>query len=139
MKRIALLLLTLSLLFVVALPAAAAGGPHGRHPIQRRAQTIRRIRNHRMFIEDPARPILRATPAVQRIPPLPTPFPILSDGLPELQQPQLPVKIPVTPQPRIQPPVIKQHPHGPNWTSLRQRLSQLSKRFPGLSRTFRGR
>ncbi len=139
MKRTALLLLTLSLILAVALPAAAAGGPHGRRAIQRRAQRLRRIRNHRMFIDDAHRPILRATPAVRRIPPLPTPFPTLPDGLPELQQPQLPVKIPVTPPPRIQPPVIKQHPHGPNWTSLRQRLSQLSKRFPGLSRTFRGR
>ncbi len=135
MKRITLLFLTLSLILAVALPAAAAGRPHGRRPIQRRAQTIRRIRNHRMFIEDPARPILRATPAVQRIPPLPTPFPTLPDGPPEPQQPQLPVKIPVTPQPRIAPPVILQHPHGPNWTSLRQRLSELSKRLSRLSRS----
>ncbi len=139
MKRIALLLLTLSLLFVVALPAAAAGGPHGRRPIQRRAQRLRRIRNHRMFIEVPAWPLQRATPAVQRIPPLPTPFPILPDGLPVLQRPQLPVKIPVTPQPRIQPPVINQHPHGPDWTSLRQRLSELSKRFPHHPRPFPNR
>ncbi len=139
MKRITLLFLTLSLILAVALPAAAAGGPHGRHPIQRRAQTIRRIRNHRMFIEDPVRPILRATPAVQRIPPLPAPFPILPDGPPELQQPQLPVKIPVTPQPRIQPPVIKQHPHGPNWRSLSQRLSKLGQRLSHLSRAFPNR
>ena len=134
MKRITLLFLTLSLIFAVALPAAAAGGPHGRRAIQRRAQTIRRIRNHRMFIEDPARPILRATPAVQRIPPLPTPFPTLPDGLPKLQQPQLPVKIPVTPQPRIQPRVIKQQPPLPDWKSLSQRLTRLRQRFPELNR-----
>jgi len=139
MKRIVLLFLTLSLILAVALPAAAAGGPHGRRPIQRRAQRVRRVRNHRMFIDDPARPILRATPAVQRIPPLPTPFPTLPDGLPELQKPQLPVKIPVTPQPRIQPPVIKQHPHGPDWRSLSQRLSELSKRFPHHPRPFPNR
>jgi len=139
MKRTALLLLTLSLILAVALPAAAAGGPHGRRPIQRRAQRLRRIRNHRMFIENPAQSHLRATPAVQRIPPLPTPFPTLPDGLPELQRPQLPVKIPVTPPPSIQPPVIKQHPHGPDWAKLSQRLSELSKRFPRLSRAFPNR
>ncbi len=135
MKRIALLLLTLSLILAVALPAAAAGGPHGRHPIQRRAQRLRRVRNHRMFIDDPTRPILRATPAVQRIPPLPTPFPTL----PEMQQPQLPVKIPVTPQPRIAPPVIKQHPNDPSWRSLSQRLSKLGQRLSHLSRAFPNR
>ncbi len=139
MKRITLLFLTLSLILAVALPAAAAGGPHGRRPIQRRAQRVRRIRNHRMFIDDPTRPILRATPAVQRIPPLPTPFPTLPDDLPEIQQPQLPVKVPVTPHPRIQPPVIKQQPHGPDWRSLRQRLSELSKHFSHLPRAFPNR
>ena len=105
MKRIVLLLLILSLLLAVALPAAAAGGPSGRRPIQRRTQRLRRVRNHRMFIEDPAQPLQRATPAVQR----------------------------------IQPPVIKQHPHGPDWRSLSQRLSELSKRFPHLSPTFPNR
>ena len=119
MKRIALLFLTLSLILAVALPAAAAGGPHGRRAIQRRAQRLRRVRNHRMFIEDPTRPILRITPAVQRIPPLPTPFPTLPDDLPEMRQPQLPVKIPVTP------PVIKQQPHGPDWAKLLTQLRQL--------------
>jgi hypothetical protein len=123
MKRITLLFLTLALLIAVALPAAAAGGPKGRHPIRRQAQAVRRVQNHRMFIEDPARPILRVTPAVHRVPPLPTPFPTLPDDLPELQEPQLPVKVPVTP------PAIKQHPHQPDWQTLSQRLSDLSKRF----------
>ena len=100
MKRIALFLLTLSLILAVTLPAAAAGGPSGRRHLRRQAQTVRRIRNHRMFIDDAHRPILQATPAVQRIPPLPTPLPTLPDGPPELQQPQLPIKIPVTPQPQ---------------------------------------
>ncbi len=56
-----------------------------------------------------------------------------------MQQPQLPVKIPVTPQPRIQPPVIKQHSNGPNWTSLSQRLSKLGQRLSHLSRAFPNR
>jgi len=128
MKRITLLFLTLALLIAVALPAAAAGGPKGRHSIHRRAQAIRRIQNHRMFIDDAHRPILRSTPAVHRIPPLPTPLPTLPDDLPELQKPQLPVKVPVTP------PAIKQHPHQPDWQSLSQRLSDLSQRL----RQFKG-
>ena len=133
MKRITLLFLTFALLLVVVLPAAAAGGPNGRHPIHRRAQAIRRVQNHRMFIDDANHPILRTTPAVQRIPPLPTPLPTLPDDLPELQKPQLPIKVPVTP------PVIKQHPHQPDWGSLSQRLSRLKQRFSHFTLPFPNR
>ena len=94
MKRISLLLLTLALLIAVALPAAAAGGPNGRRYLRRQMQSVRRVRNHRMFIGDPARPILRITPAVHRVRPNPRPSPLFPTTCPNCKSPSFLSKSP---------------------------------------------
>ena len=130
MKRIALLLLTLSLILAVALPAAAAGGPHGRRHLRRQALTARRVRNHHMFIDETRHPVIFIPPVTQRLPTRPTPCPTRPEEPPQMHPPQLPVRIPGP-----LPPISSKSSLDGNWARLSRRMSELSKRLSRLSRS----